>query len=385
MRTTDREAIVVGGGPAGALVAWGLARRGWRVTLVDRRRRGEGKCCGHCLHPRGVELLGRLGLAGTLGDRPVTVGTELWIRRATAAAPRRIFAGRLGGGAVVPREEFDAALRDRAIGAGATWIEGSATLVAADGGFEVRVCGEDPPRRPALVIGADGLGSGVARVAGLAPPTAGRRYGFSLSLPAAPGGDDPTVLMMLSEEGYLGSVGDASGSLHLAALVRREAVPAGTPADPAAIVERFRRRFPRLSERLVDFDPRRVRIHATGPLPWRPKAVTGRGPFAPVALVGDAAGYVAPLTGEGMAWAIESATLLLEAIGEDGWSPAAATRYAAAWRRRIGAAHRRCAAVAALADRTGALAALGRAGSRMPGAVRIASWLADRRLVGVAR
>ena len=73
----DATAIVVGGGPAGAIAARGLALEGWTVTLVERRRTGSGKCCGHCLHPRGVDALGRLGLAAAIGGEPATVGTKL--------------------------------------------------------------------------------------------------------------------------------------------------------------------------------------------------------------------------------------------------------------------------------------------------------------------
>ena len=79
------------------------------------------------------------------------------------------------------------------------------------------------------------------------------------------------------------------------------------------------------------------RFAAAGPMPWKPKRVANQ----VGALVGDAAGYIEPFTGEGMAWALEGAVLLSEqliAVGQRGWNERAAVCYArdhrAAIRRR---------------------------------------------------
>lgn len=141
--------------------------------------------------------------------------------------------------------------------------------------------------------------------------------------------------------------------------------------DPAAIVRRFARTFPALRERLADPEVSRpVAVHATGPLPWRPPT-----PVGAVALVGDAAGYVEPLTGEGMAWAIESAEALVATIGRLGWNATGAAAYRRAWLERCAASHGRCAIVAALAGRPRTLGTL----ARLP-IGRLAGLLADRSL-----
>lgn len=348
-RRGQATAIVVGGGPAGAITARGLAREGWAVTVVERRPEGRGKCCGHCLHPRGVAALGRLGLAAAIAGEPATVGTELWV--AGRRGPRTALAGTLGGGTLAPRERFDAELRRAAVEAGVDWIEGSARVEREADAARVEIDGRRAG--PAtLVIGADGVGSGVARAAGLAPARPGRKFGFSTTLAAAPGGDSTLVTMTLDRDGYVGAVGDGRGSVHLAALVRRDG--SREASDPATVIRRFASGFPALRDRLAD--PRvagRGAVHATGPLPWRPSS-----PVGAVALVGDAAGYVEPLTGEGMAWAIESAESLAATIGRLGWNAAGAAAYRRAWRERCAASHARCAIVAALAGRSGAVAAL---------------------------
>ena len=342
-------AIVVGGGPAGAIAARGLALEGWTVTVVERRPEGRRKCCGHCLHPRGVAALGRLGLSAAIADEPATVGTELWV--AGRQGPRQALAGTLGGGTLAPRERFDAELRRAAVAAGVAWIEGSARVVREGDAVRVEIDGRRAGPA-ALVIGADGVGSGVARAAGLAPSSPGRRFGFSTSLAAAPGGDSTLVTMTLDRDGYVGAVGDGRGSVHLAALVRRDG--SREAGDPATIVRRFASGFPALRDRLADRHVGRLgTVHATGPLPWRPSS-----PVGAVALVGDAAGYVEPLTGEGMSWAIESAEALAATIGRLGWNAAGAAAYRRAWRARCAASHARCAIVAALAGRSGAVAAL---------------------------
>ena len=56
------DAIVVGGGPAGALCGLRLARAGWRVALIEKGARNRAKACGHCLNPRARRYLDQAGV-----------------------------------------------------------------------------------------------------------------------------------------------------------------------------------------------------------------------------------------------------------------------------------------------------------------------------------
>jgi flavin-dependent dehydrogenase len=111
------------------------------------------------------------------------------------------------------------------------------------------------------------------------------------------------------------------------------------------------------------------RLVAAGPMPYAPAIVANRWG----ALVGDAAGYVEPFTGEGMAWALESAELLSQAVGDGApgrWTDASARRYCRMWKHRIGRRHRRCRLVAALVANPPLLRCLTRLGPAGPAVAR---------------
>jgi flavin-dependent dehydrogenase len=279
------------------------------------------------------------------------------------------FAGQPG--VIVPRAAFDAALRDGARRAGAAIHAGrGAKLIHAggDGGAQVggRVAGgalatsasadgarigapavvtittlNDPSVAPRdvhfdLVVAADGVGSAIARAAGLAPTTTGSRAGWSFTFEhctddhtLAPAG---TIELILFGSAYLGLV-RRGHVVHMAAIVERGD---RWPSAPAEALRMMATRAPQLARFLAHYEasqPLPALEAACGPLPWQPRAVTtGR-----VALVGDAAGYAEPYTGEGMGWAIEGAMLLGECF-RDGWTAAAAAEYQRRWRATVGRA-----------------------------------------------
>ncbi|MFO0961974.1 MAG: FAD-dependent monooxygenase [Phycisphaerales bacterium] len=381
---TRLQACVVGGGPAGAAVASMLAARGWETTLHERAPGPRPKCCGECLAPRARGLLRALGLeaalevsrARTTRVRVHRVGAEaaaaVEAGDARAHAPRGVEQALAGGeGFVVPRAEFDEALRALAQARGVRVVRGVAARMAPGSAEAPMIeCGDGTHAQPALVVGADGAGSAVARAAGLAPPRPGRKFGVAWTWErggAAAGEAMPegTIEMLVAPGGYLGLVrrGDA---VHAAALLAARSALAGTPAE---VAEAFARRHPLVRALARSGAP--VHAGGAGPLPWRPSAVVRGGG---VALVGDAAGYAEPFTGEGMAWAFEGALLLGQAIDAcGGWNAAAAQRYAALHARHIGRAQRRCLALAGVLERPRLFAAAHAAARLFPPAPR---WLA---------
>jgi geranylgeranyl reductase len=156
------DAVVVGGGPSGATAADDLARKGARVALLDRA--GRIKPCGGAVPPR---LL-----------KDFDIPLSLLVARATSArmiAPSgNAVSMPVGNGFVglVDRDEFDEWLRDRAASSGATRIDGTFEGVTRDlnGGVTVQFRPKGAARgsapesiRTRLVIGADGANSAVAR------------------------------------------------------------------------------------------------------------------------------------------------------------------------------------------------------------------------------
>jgi flavin-dependent dehydrogenase len=298
-------------------------------------------------------------------------------------------------GVIVPRAAFDAALRDGARRAGAAIHAGrGAKLIQAGGdvGAQVggRVAGGALIGAPAvvtitalndssvaprdvqfdLVVAADGVGSAIARAAGLAPTTTGSRAGWSFTFEhctddhtlAPPG----TIELILFGSAYLGLV-RRGHVVHMAAIVERGD---RWPSAPAEALRMMATRAPQLARFLAHYEasqPLPALEAACGPLPWQPRAVTaGR-----VALVGDAAGYAEPYTGEGMGWAIEGAMLLRECF-RDGWTAAAAAEYQRRWRATVGRAQTHNLRVGMLL-RGGRVAA-----HATRAAVKIAPWAARR-------
>jgi geranylgeranyl reductase family protein len=309
------DVVVAGAGPAGSIAALVLARAGARVALVDKAAFPRDKACGDLIGPRGVRLLDELGVAvpdaGTGADLLVAGPSR---RRARLPA----FSGRTYAdhGMVVPRRIFDAALRDAAIAAGATPVR--ARVSAAEtgpGGSVAALVASDGTRLACdFVIGADGALSKVATLAGLLDPAAAL-WGFAIRgyLPA----HVPLPLLLLLDArpwhiypgyGWLFPGADGQANVGIGVGLGRERGAAPLRPDLDRLCALLRRQ----GDLSPDAQP--------GPVMggWLRMGGTGGPPAAGnVLLVGDAAGLVNPLQGEGIAPAMVSARAAAEAIIAD--------------------------------------------------------------------
>jgi len=359
------DAVVVGAGPAGSVAALVLARGGARVALVDKARFPRDKACGDVVGPRGVRLLEDLGVAlpgaRRVGDMVVTGPSRRAVR--LPCFPGRTYPGH---GLALPRRQLDALLRQAALAAGAEPVTGRAgePLVglrglegfALDGGRRVR--GD-------VVIGADGATSRVADAAGLVDP--GRvLWGFALRCYLDTDVPLPHIVLWEPSGGRLfpgygwlfpGPDGRANAGLGIGTLADRRAGAQAARLLPEFLVDLGRLGY--LGDAGVPDD------RAAGGPPerlggWLKMGMVGTRPAAGrVLLVGDAAGLVNPLQGEGIAPAMTSARAAAEAVlaGPSG----AAARYWAALGRDHLRFHRVAAAAhGALVGRPRAAAAAGR-------------------------
>lgn len=167
------DVIVVGGGPAGATIAWSLARRGVRVAVVERAIFPREKVCGDFVEPAGLRILESMGLREALqvsSPLPIT-STRIYF------GPRLGFRGAIPYGQtehglprhgfLVPRHILDHRLLEHARSASARVYEGCAAqqIRREDGRIHVDLRGGETEfsLTSRLIVGADGAESLVAR------------------------------------------------------------------------------------------------------------------------------------------------------------------------------------------------------------------------------
>ena len=298
------DVVIVGGGPAGLATAIAARRAGLAVQVVDRARPPVDKACGEGLMPDAAALLADLGVRLPAGASHPFRGIRYLDGDLAAEG---VFPGG-GSGLGVRRLALHAALVRRAeeVGVGFSW--GVTVESLAEGG----VATDRGPIAARWVVGADGLRSRVRRWAGLeGPPSAVRRFGVRRHVALAPWCDLVEVHWGPAAEAYVTPV--APDQVGIALLW----------SGPAKGFDDLLARFPALRERLAGA-PALSRDRGTGPLEQRVRGVVrGR-----VALVGDAAGYLDAITGEGMAVAFHQASALAGALAAGDLAP-----YAAAHRR----------------------------------------------------
>ena len=288
--------IVVGAGPAGAMAAREAARRGGKVLLVDRARFPRAKVCGCCLNGAALRMLDEVGLGeltSHCGAVPLA-RVRLASRARTATIP-------LAEGVSLSRERLDTELIRAAIMAGAEFLDGTQAAISdVDGDcriIELKVEEQIERVRAAVVIVAGGLGCRVFadEPGGQRQATADSRVGAGAVL-AATGDDYPpgTIYMACHRDGYTGLVRLEDGRLDIAAALDASAIKRQGGIGP--LVEQI------LSESNMPVPAALLEAawHGTARLTQRREHVGGKNYF----VVGDAAGYIEPFTGEGMAWAL---------------------------------------------------------------------------------
>jgi flavin-dependent dehydrogenase len=281
------DLLVAGGGPAGLATAILGARAGLEVVVVERRDGPVDKACGEGLMPHAVELLHRLDVQPP--GKPIHGITYLDDRG-------RSVTGRFRGGAGrgVRRTALHAGLLEAATAAGVRLEHADVGPVTQDA-LSVHCSGF----RARYLAAADGLHSPIRAALGLARPSTGaRRWGIRRHILTTPWSDCVEVYWSDDSEAYVTPVADDCVGI--------------------AILTSHKGGF---DERLGAFPALQERVHgmahgtdrAAGPLRQKVRSRTaGR-----VMLVGDAAGYVDALTGEGLGIAFGAADLMVQCVTAD--------------------------------------------------------------------
>jgi len=309
------DVLVVGSGPAGSIAALVLARGGARVALVDKAAFPRDKACGDLIGPRGVQVLSDLELdvadATQVSDM-IVVGPAGNRVRLPAAAGRTY----PGYGIVAHRARFDAMLQSAAVAAGAQLVEGRANAPIFEHGRLTGFTVSPSTRLHAdVVVGADGATSRVAEVAGLVDPDR-LLWGFAVRSYIDRQLEVPHILLWTPAPGaafpgygwvFPAGNGRVNVGLGIGVLADRTAARRAT-RDFDAFLEH--------ASRVGILGPRTRQPVSIRPLgAWLKMGLVGTTPARDrVLLVGDAAGLVNPLQGEGIAQAMDSGRAAAEAI-----------------------------------------------------------------------
>lgn len=335
------DVLVVGGGPAGAATATWCARAGLSVLVVERAQFPRAKACAEYLSPEAGRDLEALGV----------------LEDVEAAAPARLqgfrivsddgvaVTGRFAGavehppfrpyGLALPRATLDSLVLSAAAHSGAAVEHGVAfeRLVATSGTVTGALLRHGDARRavPArIVVGADGLNSRVARQLGVARAGWPRRLALVAHLADVRGMRD--VGEMFTKRGWYVGLADIGGGLTNAAMVVPLAEARFAARDPERFFLDRLRTIPELAERLAQARIARE-VLLTGPFARRARRAVHDGAL----LVGDAADFFDPFTGEGIFAALRGGRLAAAAIvaalsGAAGPTRRALAPYAAARR-----------------------------------------------------
>ena len=301
--------IVVGAGPAGAIAALVLARAGVGVRVLDRARFPRFKLCGDSVNPGALAILRRLGLASAVDDALPVDGMIV-----TSESGTRV-EGRYGGGQqgrMISRHRLDHALLSAARTAGACIEDGVLVQapIVADGrvsGVMVARPGGPCRMRAPIVIAADGASSRVARSLGLARH-AGRPRRWAVGAYFEEVGDVQAAgrfgEMHLRNGRYIG-IAPLPGEVTNACVVTADRAAL---RDPSGCCSDTLRTDPQLSARFA-----RARM-ITHPVCLGPLAVESTAGGAPgLLLAGDAAGFIDPMTGDGLRFALRGGELAAHA------------------------------------------------------------------------
>jgi flavin-dependent dehydrogenase len=322
------DVLIVGAGPAGAVAATILARAGVRVRLLDRAAFPRDKLCGDTINPGTLAILRRLGLAAGIEPRGLPIDGMIVTGEGGVSVEGRYPVDQRG--LAISRREFDAILLEQAIAAG-----------AAFDGFAVREAIVDGPDTAPIVRGVTGTAGGHQLHAKVVIAADGRRstVAFGLRLARHPPRpkrwaigayfEDPirsTFGEMHIRRGRYIGVAPIGGGVSNVCLVLPWS--GGDPARATSSACEFRDP-PGLLLKAIGAEP--ALIHRFGgrspirhPIMLGPLAVdVVRGDIAGLLLAGDAAGFIDPMTGDGLRFAVRggelAAAAALDAL-QHGWN-----------------------------------------------------------------
>jgi flavin-dependent dehydrogenase len=309
-----RDVVIVGGGPAGAATAIGLARRGRGVLVLERAPAWRWRACGVFTSPATVAALQRLGVADADLANLARRVPAMRVETATGARFRLTY-GDDGSLATAPvgfdRSALDPHLLALAADAGAEIRPGTTVREVRDGRVTIA---DGSSIHVRVIVGADGLRSVVARHAGVdRPPPLGDRAALTFHVEDPRPDEVRDARMVVFDGGYVGLAPVPGGRVNVGIVLADERWRRRLRAEGAAsVAAAVMRAIPPAADDPVPWREPRIcdELEGASPVGARVTRRAGEGWL----LVGDAAGFLDPFTGEGLHRALRSAELATFAI-----------------------------------------------------------------------
>jgi geranylgeranyl reductase family protein len=306
----DVEAIVVGGGPAGSATAAALAEAGHRVLLLDKARFPRHKACSEYINAGGAQVLGEMGVLDEIIQAGAHQMEAMIVHAPSGARFAANFAKAEPGRAALglSRYRLDHILLERARAAGVDVRERAQVrcVVREDGhvvGVEATIDGARQLTRAPLVVGADGHNSVVSRDLGL---DVSYRWpdktGFIAHYRGVTGLDQFGE-MHVGHGAYAGLAPLEDGVTNVAVVASGRNVKSRSGSVEAFFSETLQS-IPEVAQKLERAE-RVGGIRGVGSMARRARRAAGDGYL----LVGDAASFLDPFTGEGIYEALKAAQL----------------------------------------------------------------------------